>query len=329
MGFSIRGGATKIADPLGARGQAHNILFGDKAGQAAEAARLAEMFRQQNERTRAEVTAALAERPEYQSMLTSPEFAQQNQFAFGDESTKGFLMQRAREQQNLQDALQAQAQGQGGQLANAYSQLAMGGGLGSGARERIAAGGAQSGLLARQGLRSQAAKNLMDLGISEEGQRFQTRGGILESQMRDISNKNTAAQEAWKTKAQTLAGLGTAEQQGGIALATRAPDKGMCCFIFAEADALSPVVRRYRDEHMTDRNRRGYYKLAEVLVPLMRKSSIVKWLVNMTMIKPLTWYGERFYEGKNPNPIIKDFWIGLFNYLGQDHEFKRVNGEVI
>ena len=326
MGFKVRGAINAITP---GRTPADKMLFGDKAGQAAETARLAEMFRQQNEKARAELNAVLAERPEYASMLTSPEFAQQKQFAFGDESTKGFLMQRAREEQNLQDALQAQTQAQGGQVANAYSQLAMGGGLSSGARERIAAGGAQSGLLSRQGLRSQAAKNLMDLGISEEGQRFASRGGVLQSQMQDIANKNTAAQDAWKTKAQTLAGLGQSEQQGGVALATRPQDKGMCCFIFAEANALSPVVRRYRDEFMTDRNRRGYYKLAEVLVPLMRKSKVVNWLVKTTMIKPLTWYGEKFYEGKNPNPIIKDFWIGLFNYLGQDHEFKRVNGEVI
>ena len=26
---------------------------------------------------------------------------------------------------------------------------------------------------------------------------------------------------------------------------------------------MDEVVRRYRDEHMTDRNRRGYYKVAE------------------------------------------------------------------
>jgi hypothetical protein len=103
----------------------------------------------------------------------------------------------------------------------------------------------------------------------------------------------------------------------------------MCCFIFAEANALSPVVRRYRDEHMTDYNRRGYYKLAEVLVPLMRKYSLVNFIVKATMIKPLTRYAEKFYKGENPNPMMRNFWIGLFNYLGQEHEFKRVNGEVI
>jgi hypothetical protein len=47
------------------------------------------------------------------------------------------------------------------------------------------------------------------------------------------------------------------------------------------------------------------------------------------MIKPLAHYGEQFYAGKKPNPRIKDFWLGIFDYLGQDHEFKRVNGEVI
>jgi hypothetical protein len=257
MGFKFKSVVPNVIPGGGYVDPGQKALFGDKAGDAQHVANIQRMFQEQNAKTRAELNAALAERPEYKTITGSPEFAQQKQYAFGDESSKGFLMQRAREQQNLMDALQSQTQAQGGQTANAYSQLAMGGGLSGGARERIAANAAQSGLLGRQQLRSQGAKNLADLGIAEEGQRFQTRGGILQSQMQDIGNQNQFAQEAWKTKAQTLAGFGQGEQQQTAALAGRAPDKGMCCFIFSEAGALSPVVRRYRDEHMTDRNRRG------------------------------------------------------------------------
>ena len=49
-----------------------------------------------------------------------------------------------------------------------------------------------------------------------------------------------------------------------------------CCFIMLEArygdGTMDTVVRRYRDEKITDRNKRGYYKLAEGFVPLMRES---------------------------------------------------------
>jgi hypothetical protein len=307
------------------------FLFGDKAGQAAETARLAEMFKQQNERARADLLGVLAERPEYKSVLGA-DFKTQRDYAFGDAIDPGFLLQRGRENQNLSDALQASTRAQGGQTANAYSQLAMNGGLSSGARERIAAGGVANGLLARQGLRSQNARNLTDLSIAEEGQRFQTRGGILQGQIQDATNANNYAQDNWKTRANTLAGLSQGEQQQTAALANRAQDKGACCFIFAEADALSPVVRRYRDEHMTELNRRGYYKLAEVLVPYMRHSRLVKNAVKLAMITPLTSYGEWHYSRRGFGFIfkpIKNFWMRAFDFLGGEHKFIRDNGEIV
>lgn len=109
-----------------------------------------------------------------------------------------------------------------------------------------------------------------------------------------------------------------------------------CCFIFLEAydGDLPPEVRRYRDEHLTPRNRRGYYKLAEVLVPLMRKYPVARHLVRLLMTAPLASYARWHYgvegawAGRLFSPI-KAFWLGLFDYLGDDHPFRRENGEVI
>jgi hypothetical protein len=109
-----------------------------------------------------------------------------------------------------------------------------------------------------------------------------------------------------------------------------------CCFIMLEArygnGTMDEVVRRFRDEAMTDQNRRGYYKVAEVLVPLMRKSKVIKFLVRVTMTTPLVAYGKYYYGqnkwGKLMRPV-KEFWLGLFNYLGDDHEFIRENGEIV
>jgi len=111
---------------------------------------------------------------------------------------------------------------------------------------------------------------------------------------------------------------------------------GGCCFIMLEArygdGTMDKVVRRYRDEYMTDKNRRGYYRLAEVLVPLMRKSRAVKWIVTKTMADPLVAYGK-YYYGENKTGVvytpIKNFWMKLFDTLGGDTKFIRENGEVV
>ena len=58
-------------------------------------------------------------------------------------------------------------------------------------------------------------------------------------------------------------------------------DGGGCCFIVLEVEnkeKLDVYIRKYRDEMLNDTNRKGYYKLAQVVVPLMRKYNIVKWL---------------------------------------------------
>lgn len=111
---------------------------------------------------------------------------------------------------------------------------------------------------------------------------------------------------------------------------------GGCCFIFLESrygnGTMDAVVRRFRDEHMTAQNKRGYYKLSEVLVPLMRSSKLVKVLVRIFMTDPLVCYGKAHYGGSKLGLIfapVKNFWLKTFNYLGQDHEFVRENGEVV
>lgn len=111
---------------------------------------------------------------------------------------------------------------------------------------------------------------------------------------------------------------------------------GGCCFIMLEArygnGTMDEVVRRYRDEYMTDRNRRGYYRLAEVLVPLMRKSKAFKWVIAKTFADPLVSYGK-YYYGQNKHGMlyspVKNFWMKVFDIVGGDTKFIRENGEVV
>ena len=111
---------------------------------------------------------------------------------------------------------------------------------------------------------------------------------------------------------------------------------GGCCFIMLESrygdGTMDKVVRRYRDEKMTPRNRRGYYKVARVLVPLMRKSKVFKWIVAKTFADPLVSYGKWYY-GENKHgwifAPIKTAWLKIFDVVGTDTVFIRENGEEV
>ena len=121
-------------------------------------------------------------------------------------------------------------------------------------------------------------------------------------------------------------GKGSGSSAGGLGT--------MCCFIFIEANGgvLHPIVRRYRDEHMTEQNRRGYYRLADKLVPLMKKHKLVYHAVRFLMTEPMTSYGKWFYGVSWVGKIFKpaaDFWIKVFDRLGSGGRYTRSNGEVI
>lgn len=111
---------------------------------------------------------------------------------------------------------------------------------------------------------------------------------------------------------------------------------GGCCFIMLEArygnGVMDEVVRRYRDEHVTPRNRRGYYKLAEVFVPLMRKSKLFKLAVSKLFADPLVSFAKWYYGQNKHGWVFKPverFWMNVFDLLGEDVPFIRENGEVV
>jgi hypothetical protein len=109
-----------------------------------------------------------------------------------------------------------------------------------------------------------------------------------------------------------------------------------CCFIMLEArygnGTMDRVVRRYRDEKVTERNKRGYYKLAEVFIPLMRKSKLFSFFVVKTFVDPAVCYAKWYYGENKWGWVFKPlerFWMGLFDTLGSDTKFIRENGEVV
>lgn len=129
---------------------------------------------------------------------------------------------------------------------------------------------------------------------------------------------------------------GIAANGGSAASGGGGGSGGGCCFIMLEArygdGTMDAVVRKYRDENITDRNKRGYYKLAEVFVPLMRASKFFKFMVAKTFADPLVSYGKWHYGQNRHGWIFKPverFWMKIFNVLGTDTKFIRENGETV
>jgi len=152
-------------------------------------------------------------------------------------------------------------------------------------------------------------------------------GGEWTSELNDLVSERDSAR--------SNEGGGSSNDDGGGSSASSGGGGG-CCFIMLEArygdGTMDKVVRRYRDEYMTDRNRRGYYRMAEVLVPLMRKSKTFKWIITKTFADPLVSYGK-YYYGQNKHGVIysplKNFWMKVFDVVGGDTKFIRENGEVV
>jgi hypothetical protein len=168
---------------------------------------------------------------------------------------------------------------------------------------------------------------------AEAEARVQGESSVMQNIMNVVMQMFNAISGATTGLAGTIAGVpestatSKSEQKGG--------SLGGCCFIFiASHGYLHPIVRRYRDEHMTVRNRRGYCWLSDRLVPLMAKYRIVKFLVDLLMVSPMTTYGKAYYGYAAPiygfmyEPVVR-FWMGLFAVLGKRPPYQRRGTEEV
>jgi len=99
----------------------------------------------------------------------------------------------------------------------------------------------------------------------------------------------------------------------------------VCCFIFLEVTngMLPPWVRDCRDAYYeaVPRIALGYRRMAKLLVPLMRHSSVIKKAVNKWMVKPIAQYGGflygiKGYEHHGDKISYKRFWFTIWKLLG-------------
>lgn len=225
-------------------------------------------------------------------------------------------------QQQRERALQAalaQRGVQGGAAAALQAQMAQ--------RAYQEKGAMDQEMMLRQAQRQREALGEYEASVMDAFQREQER------QFQELSAR-LAAEEAFQAEQAMASQREEAEIYAQGQEDAAAAGAGGCCFIFLEADngVLHRIARRARDEMMTERNKRGYYKLSEVFVPAMRKSKVFKAAVQWLMVKPMISFGKYKYGEGKMGIIFKpvaDFWFSVFEYLGQDHPFKRENGEVV
>ncbi len=97
-----------------------------------------------------------------------------------------------------------------------------------------------------------------------------------------------------------------------------------CCWTFREFTEKFPngipwYVRASRDAHYTPARREGYRLFSKTMVPLMQKSYVIRKLVDLTFVDPMTrhaaWLAGLNSYGWLFTPLQK-LWLGTFHLLG-------------
>jgi hypothetical protein len=109
-----------------------------------------------------------------------------------------------------------------------------------------------------------------------------------------------------------------------------------CIIVTACTDRNSPeveITREYRDKFMTPEQLRGYYVIAEKVVPMINKYKIVKYLTKKILVDNLIEYGKHALgKGKKPSlisRIITELFLRKCQKTGEIIKtFTRANGEI-
>jgi len=111
-----------------------------------------------------------------------------------------------------------------------------------------------------------------------------------------------------------------------------------CIIVTACTDPHSPeveIAREYRDKFMDLDQIRGYYMIAEKVVPLIKRSNIFKGIVKRVLVDSLVDYGKSALGKQEQKPrlasrTISKGFLWLCRKVGQTREtFTRCNGEVV
>lgn len=95
------------------------------------------------------------------------------------------------------------------------------------------------------------------------------------------------------------------------------------------------ITREYRDKFLNTEQLRGYYIIAEKIVPLINKYRFLKKFIKRILVDNLVEYGK-YHLGKTPifpsmdSILISRGFLKMCEYVGKKRErFTRINGEVV
>lgn len=203
-----------------------------------------------------------------------------------------------------------------------------------------------------QGVRTQGARRLEDLrtaslksgiGGPAAGTLLEKSGEATGGNVLDLANQMREGQEGYVAQGisgeEASAGRDLQVQQ--MAMQKKIAKYGKqggyakyCCFIFIEGEMLTPYVREYRDELFPPDSyvSKGYIRMARWLVPLMKKSTLIKKLVKMTMLSPIAKFCEHTHNNERKLKFNKDlkgvlyapvalFWVSIWEGIGRLDDF--------
>ena len=112
---------------------------------------------------------------------------------------------------------------------------------------------------------------------------------------------------------------------------------GGCIIVTACTDRHSPeveIAREYRDKFLDPVTLRGYYMIAEKVVPVITRFSLVKWFVKRFLVDNLIAYGRHALDkGPRPKPTaraVTKVFLRLCGSIGSRRaSFVRCNGEIV
>jgi len=219
------------------------------------------------------------------------------------------------------------------------------GGTGAGAAAPATAGGTETTAGATAGSTGAAGTAMGVAGTAAVGYA----GGYYGSRIPIGKGKKAGRMKGAATGAAAGAGFGTFVAPGvgtaagaviggvmGYFGAKSSEGGGGCIIVSAATDPASEevqIARAYRDRFLSRQTLRGYYIIAEKIVPLMIKHEWFKKIVKKCLVDKLVEYGREKLGlgGKAPlvSRIITKLFLSLCNVTGKTVPvFVRSNGEV-
>jgi hypothetical protein len=157
--------------------------------------------------------------PKYKSSINFDEFKDLKKYAYGTEDSPYAQMLREQALAQTSEGVDAAQRDSQAGLGNIYSQLAMGGGLSGGSRERLAGSAGEQALMARQGVRRAGDESQMNIGLQEAQAKQGAQESVLNAIKGDRTSRAQFDMDRWKMKTDQEAAIMKSQAEREVAAA--------------------------------------------------------------------------------------------------------------